>query len=161
MNGGIIVRESLTTEQKASFLRNIRAGMDLTTAATAADIDVSSLDELSDVLSDNTFQAAVGDAVHRDIKTTGKALAWRTMKDAMTSPRCPWTVKLAAARWTLEAADEGVGATRKQRNKTKDIHEMDNAELASVIQRARDIVEGTAIDVTPALPVGADDMFER
>lgn len=147
---------SYTEQQRIDFTRCIEAGDTIEKAALVIGIGPNSLQMLTDLLSNPAVVAAMQGAVSREIRTTGKLLAWRTAKNLMESAATPAATKWSAARWTLEASGEGIGVTRNHRNKPKELHEMTEQELTNYIKNARALVERTAIDVTPVVEEEVD-----
>lgn len=142
--------QAFTVEQITLFSQLLISGATLPEAAAASGLDISSPQALSDLVTEKQAQLAVDGFTTGYLNTLGKLLALQTMLKTMTDKEAKPGTKLAAAKWMLEASGEGVGATRAQRvGKSKDIYEMTEAELMQVVDKARTIVEGTAVDVTP------------
>lgn len=101
----------------------------------------------------------VGEAVRRMqcrlIQTTGSRIAWRTMSALMTSAEVPHNVRFQAAKWTLEAAGQGLAARIADSGTQatdKPLIEMSLQELEAFIDKGRQTLNSLK-DVTPAIPV--------
>ena len=135
--------------QRVGFYKAIENGLSVSEAAAEVGLPSADIANLLDSLGNTGLERIIDKRVHREILTTGKELAWKTAKQILRDPRTSPAVRWAAAKWTLEAGGEGIGVTRNSRIKQKDLHEMDEGELTRVVENARKIVEGTAIDITP------------
>lgn len=105
---------------------------------------------------DPAIVAAIDAFVHRDIITTGKALAWEQAQKLMLNKKTPAATRWSAIRWTLEAAGEGIGSSRKNKNRVKDLLEMNREELQQFVGSARAMLDSNLIDVTPSPPSDSD-----
>lgn len=144
-----ILRESLTKYEKSALIRGLTSGLDLPAAAEAAGLSNCNSESLSDLLLDTSVKRAIAEAQHAEIVTTGRMLAWKTLKEIMEDKTAPRAQRYAAARWTLEAAGEGIGSTRSSKQKPKELHEMTEGELVQFISLQQQAVQAQAIDVTP------------
>lgn len=152
MNNLPILKESISTEQRTAFIRALEAGKSLRKAALLANIAIKHTNELLDLLNDNLIENVISKQKHTEIVTTGKALAWKVVKEIMLNKKAPASARLAAAKWTLEASGEGIGGTRQQRSKHKELHEMTVEELTQFIAAQQKLVDSRMIDVTPSAP---------
>lgn len=149
MGNNLIAREAITKEQENRLLQGLEAGLSLVEAADASNILFLEPADLLDLVNSPAVQAAVNKAVHNQIMVTGKQIAWSVARELMQDRNIKAATRWAAARWVLEASGEGIGSTRAQRNKTKELHEMTEEELTRFIANARALVDKTAIDITP------------
>lgn len=154
MTKELTIKDNISSIQLAGFLKAIESGLSVEKAATKSGIHFAHTADLLDLLNRNGLQAAVNLAIHNQICTIGKELAWAVAQELMTNPYTKPAVRWAAARWTLEASGEGIGQTRNSRSKPKDLHEMSEAELQRFIEKASKFIDGNAVDVTPETDYG-------
>ena len=101
-----------------------------------------------DVLRANPQKALLSEVAHADIVSVGKTLAWGVLQEIMMDPKAPVAQRVSAAKWTLEAAGEGIGATRAIKRGTKRLTELSKDELEAVISQSRQLLDST-IDLEP------------
>lgn len=158
------LHQRITVAQKQQFINFIRSGHGLISASQLSDISPKNPEELRDLLNDPDISVIIQGSIHNDIVTRGKNIAWQVLIDLMENPKTPANTRFSAARWTLEASGEGIGQTREKKSSdSKDLHEMTEEELQRFIRNARQVIEQTAIDVTPSreddTPAKPSDFF--
>ena len=166
---GRIVASGLLTDQQVAFVRHFAAGVAATESARMAGYTHPGEEAYRLRLLPH-IRAAVLEEQTRRIHMDGAQLAWETMQRLMSNEETPPQVQYQCARWTLEAAGQGLAARAQRAGQPtpggKSLHEMTARELEVFISEGRErLAQAAAVEIASevvervaALEPGAENM---
>lgn len=148
---GRISPTGLLTDQQSAFVKYFSAGLSPRESASLAgyaqpDQAAWSLRQLPHV------RHAISETQAQGIQMEGARIAWETMQRLMTNEDAPAQVQFQCARWTLEAAGQGLAARAQKAGLAtpggKSLTEMTSGELERYIAEGREaLAQSQAVEV--------------
>ena len=161
---GRLISSGLLTDQQAKFVEHFSQGVNARQAATIAGYNQP--DEAAHRLRRLPhIQRAITEEQTRRIAIDGSQLAWETMQRLMRDEDAPAQVQFQCARWTLEAAGQGLAARAQRAGLAtpggKSLTEMTSGELERYIAEGREALAQSqavevAVEIMSQLPVESE-----